>query len=130
MTPETKAWIEEVKVMILAARGCENPNKLFVDICKNLVCLEIPKLIQIIEEQAKEIERLNNQSWNPIETAPKDGTPLLCYAKTESVNPFITIGWYEDHRWYMIDSMSHEFGFRATQPSHWIPLPKAPKENP
>jgi hypothetical protein len=67
-------------------------------------------------------------SWQPIETAPRDGTVVLAFAPTEAVVPFITVGWFETEaeRWRMLDSCSH-MGFRAVQPTHWQPLPEPPK---
>lgn len=63
--------------------------------------------------------------WQPIETAPRDGTSVLL-AWRGSV----------DHGWYVnLDSENAESywvysceGFRAIEePTHWMPWPEPPK---
>lgn len=82
-------------------------------------------------------------SWQPIETAPKDGTVVLL---TDS--SFVAAGFYASwgtrHPWRFIDSTSeaitcccdHEEPGRIFSngwmdgpdgPTHWMPLPEAPK---
>ncbi|MGY3359715.1 hypothetical protein ACVWZK_006378 [Bradyrhizobium sp. GM0.4] len=61
--------------------------------------------------------------WQPIETAPKDGTPVLLgfpgYFHAMH-------GHHEDGVWGQLDS---DFGFEhlPTQPTHWMPLPAPPE---
>ncbi len=54
-------------------------------------------------------------NWQPIETAPKDGSEVL--------------GWCEGHVFHLIAWDGKKWladdGFRCV-PSHWQPLPKAP----
>jgi hypothetical protein len=59
--------------------------------------------------------------WQPIETAPKDGTPLLLGWPT--FHPLV--GHCEDGLWGELDS---DFGFEPFEntPTHWMPLPAAP----
>ena len=60
-------------------------------------------------------------SWEPIETAPKDGTRvLLC--RNELVEP-VTIGF-----WSMVecDWSTPLWHFKKPQPILWMPLPTAP----
>lgn len=65
--------------------------------------------------------------WQPIETAPKDGTPVvLLYpeGKTddgESFFPEMVVSRYERHYWASIA----EVGSHG-KPSHWLPLPPNP----
>ena len=61
--------------------------------------------------------------WRPIETAPKDGTELLLFARY--YGPFLG-RWFEDNRgggayWAVGCCM-------AARPSHWMPLPLPPEE--
>lgn len=74
-------------------------------------------------EAEAEITRLREaQGWQPIETAPKDGTPVLAWdegavcivtwVSGDSVDPD---GWYDVQR---LDPA----------PTHWQPLPPAPVE--
>jgi hypothetical protein len=62
--------------------------------------------------------------WQPIETAPKDGTLILLYRDGHHV-----LGcWREDGYWS--DDIELFFGTeyaRENVPSHWMPLPEPPK---
>jgi hypothetical protein len=63
--------------------------------------------------------------WQPIETAPKDGTPILVYME-ESI---IEAEWkYE--QWWPVVLPSHGCGCCShdnDEPTHWMPLPEPPK---
>ncbi len=67
-------------------------------------------------------------AWQPIETAPKDGTPVMLYARSEKATaPVVVIGWcLYGHRWV-------ECAFAPNLPvglvpTHWQPLPAPPKQ--
>lgn len=68
--------------------------------------------------------------WRPIETAPRDGTLILCFypdrygqdqfslrywAVGDWPSSGRTEGWSDQHR-----------QLRKTEPTHWLPLPPAP----
>lgn len=59
--------------------------------------------------------------WQPIETAPKDGTHVLAYDGSNMT----TVKWDRDY-WALIEQ-----GYYAEDnewwPTHWMPLPKPPK---
>lgn len=56
--------------------------------------------------------------WQPIETAPKDGTPFLTFD-----GDFHGIDiWDRGNRIFICDA-SRKF----TYPTHWMPLPSAPE---
>lgn len=69
-------------------------------------------------------------SWQPIETAPKDGTKLLLHvlgnhggnsihvARWDAA--YIGSGW--GHRWIHTDHWDGVSG----KPTHWMPLPEPP----
>ncbi len=74
--------------------------------------------------------------WQPIETAPKDGTFILAICSPEAwcpvivrwnnnvVNDFGTVleeGWGDEFKTYHIDGLN--------MPTHWMPLPQPPKDN-
>lgn len=65
------------------------------------------------------------QQWQAIETAPKDGTPLLLFARWERAEASIrVIGWFIGDEW-----ISNSFigqGKAVLVPSHWMPLPPFP----
>lgn len=63
--------------------------------------------------------------WQPIETAPKDGSAILvnaggfCYA----------VEWSDEFDWWAVDDNKlGPFRLRGQAPTHWMPLPPAPKE--
>ena len=60
---------------------------------------------------------MNDMSWQPIDTAPKDGTRFLF-----SNDHIIGIGFYINN-WFATDSWG---GSTNTCPTHWMPLPLTP----
>jgi hypothetical protein len=73
-----------------------------------------------------EIERLRAScEWQPIETAPKDGTKIICYSP-EAPGGKIRVTWYRnpsDHAGYLGWG---EFNMVYWPPTHWMPLPEPP----
>lgn len=73
--------------------------------------------------------------WQPIETAPKDGTQVLCCSLGADDRPMIFVGHWA-HVPTMFSSIHIEpgpdgwawvCGFSAIlQPTHWMPLPAPP----
>lgn len=64
---------------------------------------------------------MNKAKWNPIETAPEDGTKVLLIATIYSTppKPVMVVGWYSRGWWtYANATLSHV--------SHWMPLPEKP----
>ena len=56
-------------------------------------------------------------NWQPIESAPKDGTEILLY-------PYAVCKWdTEDGAFFRDDS-----DIWPQHPTHWMPLPKPPKD--
>jgi len=60
-------------------------------------------------------------TWQPIETAPKDGTlVLVCVNSQNFEKPFVYIrGWYPSFGWD---------GDGAEKVTHWMPLPEPPND--
>lgn len=57
--------------------------------------------------------------WQPIESAPKDGTDMLvcwCRGGTMAVACWWSDGWYEAN-----DDIRY-----VSEPTHWMPLPNPP----
>lgn len=84
--------------------------------------------------------------WQPIETAPKDGTPILVYYKAASCS-FVHIAWYNGREeweraakltcsyesyeeyegwWFYRNSVSQVKLEDYKTPTHWMPLPELP----
>lgn len=72
--------------------------------------------------------------WQPIESAPKDGTPILaCYAPHYETNGFLPVA----VRWraYHPNARGNEewrdsSGAKVRAITHWQPLPAPPEERP
>ena len=73
---------------------------------------------------------MSNNEWQPIDTAPKDGTWILVYHKFESYG-FDKTEWDYDKwivRWaYDCWHTGEEYAIQ--EPTHWMPLPKSPVIN-
>ena len=85
--------------------------------------------------------------WNPIESAPKDGTPVLLWLSekadrhypADGVCDYIAIGLHQWGHWCTVEAedcggMGGEYtGWMPdwqlirVKPSHWMPLPDPPK---
>jgi len=78
-------------------------------------------------------------NWQPIETAPKDGTwVLLCFKywgePPHSLTPIIMMGAVEQHAEGVLIERNWWAGPAVfvpsnwPQPTHWMPLPQPPSE--
>lgn len=63
-----------------------------------------------------------NDNWQPIETAPKDGSQILLYGRVDSDRAFRHIGFWSE-RWNDWLDMTMSFSV----PTHWMPLPAPPE---
>lgn len=74
----------------------------------------------------------NNMEWRPIESAPKDGTGVLLYgmpsehAGVSWQKATVLSGYYDklDGAWC---STTSAWDGPFVKPTHWMPLPPAPK---
>jgi len=72
--------------------------------------------------------------WQPIETAPKDGTSIILY---EPNRKKVQIGKWDNDRWAkkprpywaMVSGYSDKTYERMFPPTHWQPLPPSPTES-
>jgi hypothetical protein len=68
------------------------------------------------------------QDWQPIETAPTDGTAVLCWPFNYSslfegkAEPEIVIGFFSEDDWWCESTVAKTF-----DPTHWRPLPTPPQ---
>jgi hypothetical protein len=61
-------------------------------------------------------------NWQPIETAPNDGTEILGYLYTGRIR---VIKGNREGSWIDADSQNFD-NWYAPEPTHWMPLPELP----
>lgn len=62
--------------------------------------------------------------WQPIETAPRDGTKVLVYSTVDGGNSsFFQHGLWQGLPWRSPGNPD----FEKAKPSRWMPLPEPPK---
>lgn len=76
------------------------------------------------------LETATQAGWQPIETAPKDGTPVMLFARHVRATASIRIvGWWNPVIKCWIDSVFSPNVPQRIIPSHWMPLPAAPESS-
>lgn len=72
-------------------------------------------------------------TWQPIETAPKDGTKVLIYGtqwlfdwQGDSDGPRIAVCSYDGEEGWDICHTTY-YSTTCVNPTHWMPLPEFPK---
>ena len=86
----------------------------------------------IMEEAADEIERLQALTkWQPIETAPKDGTEILAYNRYGRM----IVAWDDHDKWWVVRAEGEDvYGvdgwliINVERIDGWKPLPEPPTE--
>ena len=61
--------------------------------------------------------------WQKIDTAPKDGTPILIY----DTGMMVSIRW-DRSKWNLPDFLEMSHAGMEIWPTHWMPLPEPPKK--
>lgn len=79
------------------------------------------------EENGRLRKDADRIEWQPIETAPKDGTDILVMTgETMHVVRWINI--HGDFDYWAVDDNKHgPFTLRGKAPTNWMPLPEPPK---
>ena len=64
--------------------------------------------------------------WQPIETAPRDGSEVLvCRAATKHFGSYCVVAaWWGNTKGWCVDDPMYPLHF---EPTHWMPLPAPPK---
>ena len=90
---------------------------------------------ELKKQNAAALELISRQGmkWQPIETAPMDGTWILGYCPTLSISKYPVTCFYEEGcygnpRAWTTTAVT-EYGSDEVYPTHWMPLPKPPKED-
>ena len=75
-----------------------------------------------------------SSEWQPIETAPKDGTELLLYERRERFidDDFVEVDYIFSGAWNAESYQGEcwecsEYEVFSHEPTHWMPLPEVPK---
>lgn len=61
--------------------------------------------------------------WQPIETAPKDGTEILLFSPNGIIQ-----GFFNGQRWKQDIFYENSDDYFIFSPSHWMPLPDSPED--
>jgi hypothetical protein len=62
-------------------------------------------------------------TWQPIETAPKDGPPILAYGEGQ----IAVCEWSSCGYWSLVHVGMYAADGYWAEPTHWMPLPEPPK---
>ncbi len=74
-----------------------------------------------------------NHDWQPIETAPKDGTPMLLWGIDDcNQGPKVWLGCWSTGCWYgpAWVGYEHRSDTEYLKPTHWMKLPEPPESTP
>lgn len=66
--------------------------------------------------------------WQPIETAPRDGTSFLVWLPTPELGSNVQVWSRRTEKYSGTICGRFAFDFRAG-PTHWMPLPEPPKND-
>ena len=70
--------------------------------------------------------------WQPIETAPKDGTRILAYGKhglDVDEQKWATVVWQDYSKGFVCDpNEATEYDPEVSNITHWMPLPEKPND--
>ena len=81
--------------------------------------------VECIKKLKGENERLKRNQWQPIETAPKDGTVFLGY-KLGQFRECYKVPRDDCDMWCFGGTSGADDLFPNIKPTHWMPLPKPP----
>jgi len=65
---------------------------------------------------------MDKSSWQPIETAPRDRTPILVYLANSHLGSRIQVAVLHKN----VSLVGGNFSFDAPKMTHWQPLPEPP----
>jgi len=88
---------------------------------------ELEETEAFLDGQMQELDglraKLAEQEWLPIETAPRDGTPILVAIAGDEFRPMLVQSPRAKSRWHVVGSESRVL---TKEPTHWRPLPAPP----
>jgi len=86
----------------------------------------------LTEDEARQIAACIREmvEWRPIETAPRDGTLILCFYPDRCGQDRLSLRYWAVGDWPSsgrTEGWSDQYRqIRKTEPTHWLPLPPAP----
>ncbi len=72
-----------------------------------------------------------NHGWQPIETAPRDGTEILAWGSLSREQHLAIVVWQKLTSldgWWWVCQDAENYGWSNYKPTHWQTLPDPPKE--
>jgi hypothetical protein len=77
-------------------------------------------------------------TWQPIESAPKDGTEVLLFEFLPHHEPMVRVGYWEENGTDLHSGADGISGWSLVgegyigeiEPTHWMPLPEPPELQP
>ena len=92
----------------------------------------MPELYSLRQKQNMPLElKIRMTDWQPIETAPKDGTRILAYGKhglDVDEQKWATVVWQDYSKGFVCDpNEATEYDPEVSNITHWMPLPEKPK---
>ncbi len=91
-----------------------------------------------VDDDAAWYARAPATAWQPIETAPRDGTPVLTYSADAAADPRqgpvgnpgtpILVMAYIVGEWELVDEIG-DWHIPQYDPTHWMPLPAPPVDS-
>ena len=79
-------------------------------------------LHKIIEDERRYEARHGESPWRPISTAPKDGSEILIWDNRGRDWGIMDFAYWWEGDWHI-----PAYDSKATNPTHWMPLPEEPK---
>lgn len=121
-------WVLGPAATILGADGtrvCQVAVRIDqYDVANGLLIASAPEMADTISHLTAENERLRAAlQWQPIETAPRDGTEILAVYRSVHSDWYGVAMWAETKR-----GEGKWFWDYAPRPSHWLPLPPPPAQ--
>lgn len=82
------------------------------------------QLKEFIRQRNEALTKLRERHWQPIDTAPQDGTEII---GTNGVDVFMCV--FNDPHCYGVWAYSYDSGAVEVEPvpTHWMPVPELPK---
>jgi hypothetical protein len=90
--------------------------------CGAFVEVDTVGSLDFYERFAVAVEANCVPKWQPIDTAPKDGTKILAYTNDGYKFPLVSQCVWDDGWWPDV----WESPENPIEPTHWMPLPSAP----